>query len=271
MSSSNSTAYPELTNAIARWRYQPAADALRDKTILVTGAGDGIGATTAKALAYFGANVVLLGRTRQKLERVFDWIEANTATEPVIVPADLEAIDEESVAALHDSIATTYGTLNGLINNASRLGPKTPLAHYPYDEWLKVMQTNINGAFVLTKGLFDLLDESGDACILNISSTVGREGRAYWGAYSASKFALEGFSQILADETEAAGNIRVYSINPGGTRTKMRAQAYPMEDPNSVPMAETHMDLFIYLLEGARAGKQLPQSGCALDARDWQV
>jgi NAD(P)-dependent dehydrogenase (short-subunit alcohol dehydrogenase family) len=264
-------AYPKLADAAEHWRYQPATDSLTDKTILVTGAGDGIGATTAKTLACFGANVVLLGRTRQKLEAVFDWIEAHTETEPVIVPADLALIDEDSVGTLRDSIASTYGTLHGLINNASKLGPKVPLAHYPYGEWMDVMQTNVNAAFLLTKGLFDLLHESGDACVLNISSTVGHAGRAYWGAYSASKFALEGLSQILADETETAGHIRVYSINPGGTRTNMRAEAYPLEDPNSLPHAEAHMDLFLYLLEGARSGKDLPPTGSLIDCKTWDV
>jgi NAD(P)-dependent dehydrogenase (short-subunit alcohol dehydrogenase family) len=262
--------YPDLDAASQAWRYRAEADCLAGKTYLVTGAGDGIGAVTAKTLACFGANVVLLGRSRQPLETVFDWIEQKTQTEPVIVPADLERLDEASVTALSDSISETYGKLSGIVHNASRLGPRTPIAHYPYDEWLKVMQTNVNAVFVLTKGLFELLDASADAVVLNVSSSVGRAGRAYWGAYAVSKFALEGFTQVFADETETAGQIRVYSLNPGGTRTKMRAAAYPMEDPESVPPPEAHMDLYLYLLEGARTGKTLPATGTQLDARDWQ-
>ncbi len=259
--------YPQLADAAARWRHHPQPGCLQGKTIVVTGSGAGIGATTAKTLACFGANVVLLGRSRKPLETVFDWIEAHTQTQPVIVPCDLENLSEEVAASLEASIRETYGGLSALVHNASMLGPKVPLALYPLAEWQQVMQTNITAPFVLTKALFPLLDSADDACVLNISSTVGREGRAYWGAYAASKFALEGFSQILADETEQAGRIRVYSINPGGTRTRMRAQAYPGENPASVPVAEAHMDLYLYLLAG---GKDLPPTGSQLDARTWQ-
>jgi NAD(P)-dependent dehydrogenase (short-subunit alcohol dehydrogenase family) len=126
------------------------------------------------------------------------------------------------------------------------------------------MQVNANAPFILTQGLFDLLDRSEDAKVLFISSSVGRQGRAYWGAYSASKFALEGLSQIFADETETAGNILVYSVNPGATRTAMRKAAYPMEDPTSVPLPESHMDMFLYLLDSPSYA-----TGSQLDARSW--
>ena len=233
--------YPELAAARAAWRYQPEADALAGRTVLITGAGDGIGAVTAKTFACYGANVILLGRTRQKLETVFDWIEANTETQPVIVPADLAALDAASGAALYASIAETYGALHGLVHNASLLGARTPLNHYPYDEWQRVMQVNVNAPFLLTQVLFDLLDRADDACVLNVSSSVGREGRAYWGAYAVSKFALEGFSQVLADETENAGRIRVYSVNPGATRTAMRRAALrAMELRGSVDAGALH-------------------------------
>lgn len=270
MSSHIPQSYPELARAVDDFRYQPAPDALADRTIVVTGAGNGIGASAAKTFACYGANVVLVGRTRQRLEQVFDWIEANTSTKPVIVPADLEHLSPDAVAALHDAIAETYGPVHGLLHNASMLGPKVPLAHFPLDEWQRVMQTNVTAPFMLTQALFDLLDQAPSACVINTSSSVGRQGRAYWGAYAASKFALEGFSQILADETEHAGRIKVYSVNPGGTRTDMRRAAYPLEDPDSVPLAETHMDLYLYLMEGPRPGKTLPATGAQLDARTWE-
>ena len=263
-------AYAALVEAAANWRYRPATDALAGRTIVVTGAGDGIGAAAAKTFSLYGANVVLLGRTRAKLEAVFDWIEGHTSTRAVIVPADLEHLDADAVGALRSAIEDTYGSaLQGLLHNASRLGPKVPIAHYPMAEWQRVMQTNVNAPFLLTQGLFELLDASPYACVINTSSTVGREGRAYWGAYSASKFAVEGFSQILADETENAGRIHVYSVNPGGTRTTMRREAYPLEDPETQPAPETRLDLYLYLMEGPAAGKALPATGAQLDARDW--
>ncbi len=262
--------YAALTAAAANWAYQPTADALAGRNILITGAGDGIGAAAAKTFASFGANVMLLGRTRQKLEQVFDWIEANTATEAVIVPCDLEQLTVDAVNALHDSIADSYGVLHGLMHNASMLGPRTPLAHYPASEWVRVMQVNVTAPFMLTQGLFTLLDQAPDSCVINTSSGVGRQGRAYWGAYAVSKFAAEGFNQVLADETENAGHIRVYSVNPGGTRTRMRAAAYPAEDPDTLPTAEDHMALYVYLMEGPQSGKTLPATGAQLEARGWQ-
>ena len=264
--------YPELKAAAENWQFQPPANLLSGKTVAITGAGAGIGATTAKTLASFGANIVLIGRSRKPLETVFDWIEQNTSTAAVIVPCDLENLSAEAVDNLSHSIRDTYGNLDGLIHNASMLGPKVPIAHYPPDEWQRVMQTNVTAPFLLTRGLFDALDASANACVLYISSSVGREGRAYWGAYSASKFALEGLSQIFADETENAGRIKVYSINPGATRTGMRAQAYPGEDPLSVPLAENHMQLMLWLLQAttpAANGSRLPATGSQLDARTW--
>lgn len=257
--------YPALAEARADWRYQPAVDCLRDKVILVTGAGDGIGAAAAKVSACHGATVILLGRTRSKLEAVSDWITDNTETEPVIVPSDLSALGEDNAFALADATNDAFGRLDGLIHNASLLGPKVPIGHYPYAEWQKVFQVNISAVFLLTHALLPLMEKSSLASIIMTSSSVGRQGRAYWGAYSASKFALEGLTQILADEHEHAGRIRINSLNPGGTRTAMRRAAYPAEDPQSVPPPEAHMDLYLYLLSDLSAGI----TGRQFDARSW--
>jgi NAD(P)-dependent dehydrogenase (short-subunit alcohol dehydrogenase family) len=152
------------------------------------------------------------------------------------------------------------------------LGPRAPLAHYALDEWLKVMQTNVNATFLLNQTLFNLLDSSARACIVHTSSSVGRVGRAYWGAYAASKFALEGLSQVLADETEVAGRIKVFSVNPGGTRTNMRKEAYPLEDPDTLPTPEAHMELFLLLQQPLRENGEAAElvTGQQLDCRDWR-
>ena len=264
-------AYPELKAASADFRFAPPDDLLAGRTILITGAGDGIGNALAKTSALLGANVALLGRTRSKLEATFDWIEAHTDTEPVIVPVDLAQLTEESVDTLAGLIGETYGRLDGLVHNASILGARTPIPHYPVEQWHQVMQVNVNAPFILTRGLFDLLDGGDDTSVIFVSSSVGRQARAYWGAYAVSKFALEGLSQTFADEIESAGRIRVYSVNPGATRTTMRSTAYPMEDPAGVTPAEAHMDLFSYLLGGKRHGKPLPPTGAQLDARTWKL
>ena len=170
--------YPELAEHAKGWRHPFDAQTLRDKVILVTGAGDGLGAATAKTYASFGATVVLLGRTRSKLEAVNDWISTNTATQPVIVPCDLETLDMETANNLAHSIGEAFGRLDGIVHHASRLGPRAPLAHYALDEWLKVMQTNVNATFLLNQTLFNLLDTSARACIVHTSSSVGRVGTA---------------------------------------------------------------------------------------------
>ncbi|MFB3106076.1 MAG: YciK family oxidoreductase, partial [Pseudomonadales bacterium] len=215
--------------------------------------------------ATFGAHVVLLGRTRGKLEAVFDWITAHTQTEPVIVPCDLLALNEENGFALMQSIDTSFGRLDGIIHNASILGPKVPIAHYPAEQWQQVMQVNAYAPFLLTQALLPVLERSPSASIVMISSSVGRSGRAYWGAYAVSKFALEGLTQVLADEHEHAAKIRINSLNPGGTRTAMRRAAYPAEDPATLPTPEERLDLALYLMTDLSKGI----TGEQFDARNW--
>jgi NAD(P)-dependent dehydrogenase (short-subunit alcohol dehydrogenase family) len=257
--------YPELREARGEWRYQPDPRCLAERVILITGAGNGIGLSAARTFAVYGANVILLGRTRSRLEAVFDWIEANTETRPVIVPCDLEALDDASANALVDAIEGEFGHLDGLLHNASLLGPRVPVAHYDSHEWQRVMHVNAYAPFLLTRSLLGLLEASGDASVGFTSSSVGRRGRAYWGAYAVSKFALEGLSQVLADEHEHAGRVRFNSLNPGATRTGMRALAYPGENPATVATPEQKMDIYLYLFEASSRSV----NGMALDARDW--
>ena len=239
---------------------------LAGRVVLVTGAGDGIGRAAALAYAEHGADVVLLGRTRAKLEAVFDAIEARTDTRPVVVPADLLHLGQDAADDLAAGIRDEYGRLDGVLHNAGALGPRVPIIHYPAPEWLNVMQANVNAAFFLTRALLPLLDKADDASIVFTSSGVGRRGRAYWGAYAVSKFATEGLVQVLADETEEAGRIRVNSLNPGATRTAMRAAAYPGEDPATLPAPEEHMGLYLYLMGPDSKGV----TGRQFDAATWR-
>jgi NAD(P)-dependent dehydrogenase (short-subunit alcohol dehydrogenase family) len=257
--------YPELDEARANWRFQPPEDCLAGKAVLVTGAGDGIGRTVAMTSAVYGADVILLGRTQDKLEAVSDWISSATGTDPVIVPCDLAGLGDENAAALSQAIGENWGRLDGIVHNASELGPKVPIAHYPTADWARVFKVNVEAPFVLTRTLLPLLEEAPAASVIFTASSVGRKGRAYWGAYSASKFAVEGLTQILADEHENTTAVRFNSLNPGGTRTAMRRSAYPAENPTDVPPPEVHMDLYLYLLSDASRGV----TGCQFDAREW--
>ncbi len=229
-------------------RYQPDPKLLTNRTILVTGAGDGIGRVAAITYAKFGANLILLGRTRQKLDSVRDEIAEDTGQSSLIIPVDLARFDAKSAVELKRGLEGEYFCLDGILHNASILGPKTKIEQYPYDDWIQVFQVNVHSAYLITQALLPLLRKARDATIVFTSSGVGRRGRAQWGAYSLSKFATEGLTQVLSDELKEDSNIRVNSLNPGATRTAMRAEAFPSEDPQTLPTPEEHMLLYLYLM-----------------------
>lgn len=243
--------------------YQCPEQAFAGRVILVTGAGDGIGRAVSLALARNGATVILLGRTQEKLEAVYDQIKAEGGPEPAMAPVNLDVARPQDYEALADMFDREFGRLDGILHNASILGDITPLEQYEYGTWDTVMQVNVNAAFYLTRALLPLLRESDDASILFTSSSVGRKGRAFWGAYAVSKFATEGMMQVLADELENVSRIRVNSINPGATRTRMRALAYPAEDASTLKTPEQIVPAYLYLLGPASTGI----TGQALDAQ----
>lgn len=228
--------------------YQPAPDLLKDRVILVTGAGDGIGRAAAFGLARLGANVGLLGRTLSKLESVYDEIVEAGFPQPDIAVMNLATAQGPDYFQLAESITNEYGRLDGLLHNASILGQMSPIEHYDVGVWTEVMHVNLTAPFVLTQVLLPLLKKSADASIVFTSSGVGRIGRAYWGGYAVSKFGIEGLCQVLADETSEAAGIRVNCINPGGTRTAMRHAAFPAEDPAGLPAPEDILAPYFYLL-----------------------
>lgn len=228
--------------------YTPRPDLLADRIILVTGAGDGLGKAAALAYAAHGATVILLGRTQSKLEALYDEIVGQGLPEPIIHPMNLQTATEEEYKVLGDSILEQFGRLDGLLHSAAVLGPRTPLQFYAAESWMKVMQVNVNAAFLLCKSLLPALQASADASIVFTSSSVGRKGRAYWGGYSVSKFAVEGLMQVLADELRQTSAIRVNSIDPGATRTNMRKEAYPAEDPNTLITPQERMGLYLFLM-----------------------
>ena len=228
--------------------YQASPNLLQGRIILITGAGDGIGKAAAISCAALGAKVILAGRTLAKLEQVFDQIVAAGGAEPVIYPVDLEGASTEDYDELALNLDQQFGRLDGLLHNAAILGQRTPLSNYRQDVWDRVMQVNVTAQFKMTQALMPVLEKSADASILFTTSSVGRQGRAFWGAYAVSKFATEGMMQTWAAELEGLGSIRVNAVNPGATRTKMRAQAFPAENPDSLKTAEDIMPAYLYLL-----------------------
>ena len=247
--------------------YQPEENFLANKTILITGASDGIGKACAKAYAEYGATVILLGRDQQKLEAVYDEIEAAHPGRVVIHPLDFKAASMDDFKTLAESLNEQFECLDGLIHNAALLGARSPIEFYPEQDWDDLMQVNVTAVFKLTQTLMPALNRSPDARVLFISSSVGRLGRAFWGAYAVSKFALEGLMQTMAEEVENTTAIRVNSLNPGGTRTNLRRDAYPAENPETQPTAESLMPVYLYLMS------QEAQSihGQALNVRDFEA
>lgn len=246
------------THATLPENYRPQSGVLQGRIIAVTGAGDGIGRVAAKTFAQYGATVILMGRTVQKLEMIYDEIEQAGHPQPAIFPINLEGAREKDYEDLCQVLLDNFGQLDGLLHNAADLGERTPISNYAADTWQRVMQINVNAPFMMTKALLPLLEKSADAHILFTGSSVGYQGRAFWGAYAASKAAQENLMQTLAQEVEGISPIYINSINPGATRTNMRAAAYPAENPVTVKTAEELMPFYLYLMGPDSTGV----SGC---------
>ncbi|MDO6497216.1 YciK family oxidoreductase [Photobacterium sanguinicancri] len=227
--------------------YQIAADSLKDRVILVTGAGDGIGRQAALSYAAHGATVILLGRTVAKLEAVYDEIETLGYPQPAIIPLDLKGATKQNYIDMVETISDQFGRLDGVLHNAGLLGVLSPFDQLDEGSFDDVMQVNVKAQMLLTQAVLPLLKQADDARLVFTTSTVGHVGRAFWGSYAISKFATEGMMQVLADELSNT-NVRVNAINPGGTRTGMRAQAFPAEDSSLLKTPLDIMPLYLFLM-----------------------
>lgn len=227
--------------------YAYPSDVLQDRVVLVTGATAGIGKALALEAARVGARVILHGRDVKKLEAVHDEVAGLGRERPSIAVLDFAKAGSEAYASLADSIMSEIGRLDGLVHNAGILGPRLSIEQYDLAEWQKVLHVNLTAPFALTQVLLPVLRKSRDPSVIFTSSGVGRQARGYWGAYAVSKFGIEGFSQVVADEYRHVP-IRANCINPGPTRTRMRAEAYPAEDPQTLKTPEAILPAWIYLL-----------------------
>ena len=220
---------------------------LKDKVILVTGANRGFGLAITMDLSKAGATVIMLGRDLGSLEYAYDAVVDAGYKEPILYPLDLEGATPENYQELQDNVLEKFDKLDGLIHNAAILGAQMPIEQYDIKLWYSTLQINLSAPFMLTQFLIPALVKSEDARILFLSSSVGREAKAYWGAYSVSKFGIEGFAKTLSEELEKT-NISVNTVDPGKLRTEMRRTAYPAEDSSTVPMPEEKSAAIVYLL-----------------------
>jgi NAD(P)-dependent dehydrogenase (short-subunit alcohol dehydrogenase family) len=202
---------------------------------LVTGASRGIGAATAEALAAAGAHVILVARTASALEEVEDRIHAAGGT-ATIAPLDLT--EGESIGKLAGAVAERWQKLDILVLNAAMLGSLTPVQDIDPKEFSRLLSLNLLANQALIAAFDPLLKRAERADIVALTSSVGSEPRAFWGAYGSSKAALETLLGAYADETKYTGRVRVHIVDPGATRTRMRALAFPGEEPNSVKPPE---------------------------------
>lgn len=228
--------------------FQAKENCLKDKIILVTGTGDGIGKVAAKTYAQYGATVILLSKTEKKIVNVYDEIVNAGHPQPAIITFNLETATADQYAGLAQTIENEFGHLDGLLHNAAMFAGLSPIAQFDHELWDRIVKVNLHAPFLLSQAMIPLLNKSKEASMIFTSSGVAHQGRAYWGAYGVTKAAGDNLMGILADELEIDTPIRVNSIDPGRVRTHMRALAFPGEDPMTVPAAEDIMDSYLYLM-----------------------
>jgi NAD(P)-dependent dehydrogenase (short-subunit alcohol dehydrogenase family) len=228
--------------------YRPRADLFRDRIILVTGAGDGIGATAARTFAAHGATVILLGKTIPKLEAVYDAIVSEDHPQPAIYPMDLEGATYDQYEDLVATLDKEFGRLDGLLHNAAILGARMMIEQYDLKLWARVLHINLTAPFLLSRACLPLMRKSADARVVFTSTGVAHTGHAYWGAYGVSKAGADNLMQIMADELETNTSIRVNSIDPGVVATRIRRLAFPAEDASTLPTPASIMPTYLYLM-----------------------
>ena len=231
------------------------------KVALITGGSRGIGRAIAAAYGGSGARVFICGRNLVDVEDAVREIRARGGEIDGVAGDISRAQDVQRIVA---AALERFGAIDVLVNNASVLGPRETIAEFPRDAWEEVIRINLTGLFLVTHEVLPAMLARRSGSIINVTSGVGRIGKAKWGAYAVSKAGLEGFTQILAEEVESAG-IRVNAVNPAATRTQMRALAYPAEDPMTLPLPDEVVPIFVYL--ASDASHEI--TGQSLNARDW--
>jgi len=228
--------------------FKARTDCLANRTIAVTGGANGIGSAAAKTYASLGATVVLMDKNVELLESLYDEIEDAGYPVPAIYPMDFECAKEDDYSEFANIIEKEFGRLDGLLHNAARRDPNTPLWKIDLEDWFEILQVNLNAPYMLTRACLDLLNKAPSASVIFTTDHQSREHHAYWGAYGVSKHALDGLMLTFADELENQSPIRVNAIDPGAVRTNMRVKSYPGIQPDDMTEPEAIMDTYLYLM-----------------------
>jgi len=236
-------------------------DKLKDHVYLITGAAGAVGGAVAVALGTIGVTTILVDRNSRGLDATYDQITNANGAEPIKLELDLASAGIPQYEEMAELIKTEFARLDGVIHCAVEPGTLTPLSQYPMELLNKSLLVNLSAPYMLTRCCLDLLREAADAAVIFTSSDVARQGKAYWGGYSVSGFALEGLVQIWADELETNTSVRMNTLDTGPVRSVLRARIYPGEDPSTVPAAESIVPAYLYLLSSDVRGVALRVTG----------
>lgn len=234
--------------------YAPSPTLLKDRAILVTGAGDGIGKAAAIAFARHGATVILLGKTVAKLEKTYDEIEKAGGAAPAIYPLNLAGAGWKDYGELAATIEREFGRLDGILHAAAHFKQFSTLDDIGPQEWIETLQVNLTGAYALTRHCLPLLLNAPDASVVFMADSGGREAKAYQGAYGVSKSALETLMKMWAQEVEGRPALRFNSYYPGALRTALRLKGFSGEILHNLPGPETAAPALLWLLGPDSAG-----------------
>jgi NAD(P)-dependent dehydrogenase (short-subunit alcohol dehydrogenase family) len=234
---------------------------LARKVALVTGGSKGIGKAVALAYAREGAAVVMCARNQSQLDTAAAEIRSIGGQVCAVAGDVANAADVKRIVR---NAEQQFGAIHVLVNNASLLGPRVAIAQYPSSTWEEVLRVNVTGPFLMIRETLKIMIRQREGSVINVSSGVGRIGKARWGAYAVSKFGVEGLTQVVSEEVREVG-IRVNAVNPGPTRTEMRALAYPDEDPMTLPTPDEITGVFVYLA----SDESVEVTGKSFDAGDW--
>ena len=231
---------------------------LIEKNILITGASSGIGKSLAINLSKFGANVIMLSKNEKALDSVYDEIKEKYNTEPMIIKCDLTDLNEIKSQEITDIIAENYSRLDAIIHNAAILEKMSNIENYDLVTWEKVLKVNLTSAFILSKYLISLMKSALVPRIIFTTSSVGRNAKAFWGAYSVSKAGINALSEILSDELETISNMKVFNFDPKATQTSMRSLAFPAEDRDSQKKPDFLIEYYLWMLsEKSNSSKEI--------------